>query len=71
MPIRAVPVRSETRIAFHVHDLGGDQEFRFNLPGAEMSAREVDEFMSVLRDETGRGDYVVGSGSPRLYKPRL
>lgn len=69
VPIRSVPVGGETRIAFHVHDLKGDQEFRFNLPGAEMSAREVDAFMKTLGEEVQAGDYVVGSGSLPAGKP--
>ena len=69
VPIRSVPVSGETRIAFHVHDLDKDEEFRFNLPGVEMSVHEVDAFMSALGEEVRPGDYVVGSGSLPAGKP--
>ena len=63
VPMRAVPVAGETRIAFHVRDIAGENEYRFNLPGAEMSNAEVDHLLRALGEETGPGDYVVGSGS--------
>ena len=69
IPIRSIPVRGETRIAFHVHDLAGDQEYRFNLPGAEMSEKEVTAILTAISEETREGDYVVGSGSLPAGKP--
>ncbi len=69
VPIRSVPVNGETRIAFHVHNLKDDQEFRFNLPGAEMTEREINAFMTALKEEVQAGDYVVGSGSLPAGKP--
>lgn len=69
IPIRAIPVRGETRIAFHVQDLRLDQEYRFNLPGAEMSDREVNAMLDALSASMREGDYVVGSGSLPAGKP--
>lgn len=63
VPMRPVPVRGETRIAFHVRDLRAGDEYRFNLPGAEMSADECAAVMRSLEMEAAPGDYVVGSGS--------
>lgn len=69
IPIRPIPVRGETRIAFHVQDLEGDHEYRFNLPGAEMTEAEVGAMLSAVAEATGEGDYVVGSGSLPGGKP--
>ncbi len=69
IPIRAIPVRGETRIAFHVQDLNNDHEYRFNLPGAAMTEAEVEAMLSAVREETRQGDYVVGSGSLPAGEP--
>lgn len=69
IPIRSIPITGQTRIAFHVRDQAGEQEYRFNLPGSPMSDREVDAFMNALREETKAGDYIVGSGSLPAGRP--
>lgn len=69
IPIRSIPVRGETRIAFHVQDLKADHEYRFNLPGAEMTDAEVNAILNAITEETCDGDYVVGSGSLPAGKP--
>ena len=63
VPMRAVPVAGETRIAFHVRDIEGDNEYRFNLPGEEMRPSEIDAVFRALEEEAGTDDFVVGSGS--------
>ena len=63
VPTRAIHVEGETRIAFHVRDLGEDREFRFNLPGASMTEGEVAAMLNAISELAGDGDYVVGSGS--------
>lgn len=63
VPTRPVAVAGETRIAFHVRDLKAGDEYRFNLPGAEMSGDECNALLRALEEETAAGDYVVGSGS--------
>lgn len=61
--MRAVPVSGETRIAFHVKDQSSGDEYRFNLPGGELSAEERAALLAALDEETSSGDVVVGSGS--------
>lgn len=63
VPSRAVPVAGETRIAFQVRDIAGDNEYRFSLPGAPMSADEAEAFLAAAEEEIKAGDYLVGSGS--------
>ena len=63
VPMRTIHVASETRIAFHVRDVATSDEYRFNLPGAQMSPDERKAMLAALDEETGEGDYVVGSGS--------
>lgn len=63
VPMRAVPVAGETRIAFHVRDIAGDNEYRFNLPGEELSNSEIEHVFRAIEEETREGDFVVGSGS--------
>lgn len=63
VPMRMIPIAGETRLAFHVRDNGKGDEYRFNLPGAEMSANELDRFFRAIREEADPGDYVVASGS--------
>jgi 6-phosphofructokinase 2 len=63
VPMRAVPAEGATRIAFHVHDLNTGDEYRFNLPGEEMSKKDADALLEAVEKETRKGDFVVGSGS--------
>jgi 6-phosphofructokinase 2 len=63
LPMRAVAVKGETRLAFHVRDLATSNEYRFNLPGSELSPGERQALLDALRDEAAPGDFVVGSGS--------
>ncbi len=61
--MRAIPVAGETRLAFHVHEQDKGDEYRFNLPGAAMSAAEVQSMLDALKEEARAGDIIVGSGS--------
>lgn len=63
VPMRAVHVSGETRLAFHVRDAATGDEYRFNLPGAELAMAERIAILDALEDEARAGDYVVGSGS--------
>jgi 6-phosphofructokinase 2 len=63
VPMRTIHVAAETRLAFHVRDLATSDEYRFNLPGSELSLVERAAFLTALDDEAKAGDYVVGSGS--------
>lgn len=63
VPMRTIHVAGETRIAFHVRDASTNDEYRFNLPGTEMSPDERKAMLAALDEETRTGDYVIGSGS--------
>lgn len=63
VPMRTIAVAGETRLAFHVRDAATNDEYRFNLPGAELASSDRAAFLEALRQEAGDGDYVVGSGS--------
>ncbi|OFX05338.1 MAG: hypothetical protein A3E78_01010 [Alphaproteobacteria bacterium RIFCSPHIGHO2_12_FULL_63_12] len=61
--MRAVHVSGETRLAFHVRDTSSGDEYRFNLPGAEISASERQALLDAIAQEVSEGDFIVGSGS--------
>ncbi|WP_428409605.1 1-phosphofructokinase family hexose kinase [Hyphococcus sp.] len=63
VPMRMIPIAGETRLAFHVKNAQEDNEYRFNLPGAEMTEDEIDRFLTAVREEADPGDFVVASGS--------
>ncbi len=63
IPMRMIPIAGETRLAFHVTNKKENNEYRFNLPGAEMSAPEIRRFFNAVREEAEPGDFVVASGS--------
>lgn len=63
VPMRMIPISGETRLAFHVKNEKDDNEYRFNLPGAEMSDADIERFMNAVREEAEPGDFVVASGS--------
>lgn len=63
VPMRTINVGGETRLAFHVRDVATTDEYRFNLPGSELSAEERQAFLGVIATEATAGDFVVGSGS--------
>lgn len=63
VPMHAIHVGGETRIAFHVRDVETGDEYRFNLPGSELSPSERQAILDAIGDEARDGDVVVGSGS--------
>lgn len=63
VPARTIDVAGETRLAFHVRDMATGEEYRFNLPGAELARPERQAILDAIEQEAGEGDYVVGSGS--------
>jgi 6-phosphofructokinase 2 len=63
VPMRMIPIAGDTRLAFHVNNHKEGNEYRFNLPGAEMSEAEIRRFFNAVREEADPGDFVVGSGS--------
>jgi 6-phosphofructokinase 2 len=58
-----VPVQQWTRENFVVVDKSSNNQFRFGMPGPELSAREADAFLAILDKLPSRPDVVVGSGS--------
>lgn len=63
VPMRMIPITGGTRLAFHVSNHRDGDEYRFNLPGAEMSDAELNRFFDAVREETDPDDFVVASGS--------
>ena len=63
VPMRMIPITGDTRLAFHVKNRDKSNEYRFNLPGAEMSEAEIRRFFNAVREEAEPGDFVVASGS--------
>lgn len=61
--MRTVPVTGETRLAFHVRDAATNDEYRFNLPGSELTSPERRALLGAVAEEARDGDFVVGSGS--------
>ncbi len=63
VPMLTVPVSGETRLAFHITERAQGNEYRFNLPGAQLSAADAKNLLDAVRDNAKPGGYVVGSGS--------
>ncbi|MEZ5921772.1 MAG: hexose kinase [Parvularculaceae bacterium] len=63
VPARAIRVKGETRLAFHVRELAHQREYRFNLPGEALLKIDIERILGAVRDEAGEGDFIVGSGS--------
>ena len=63
VPFKAITIAGQTRIAFHVRDLAGDEEYRFNLPGHKLTTAEADTLLAAVIHESREGDYIIGSGS--------
>jgi 6-phosphofructokinase 2 len=62
VPIAPVPITGNTRESFTVDEGRGGDQYRFVLPGPELSAEEIDAVLAAI---TGMGtvDYLVVSGS--------
>lgn len=63
IPHHPIEISGQTRIAFHVHDLSADSEYRFNLPGPVLTEGEVERLLSAIAQAAHEGDFVIGSGS--------
>ena len=59
----AVPIQGRTRESFSVHELATQHDFRFVLPGPELSASEVAACRQSLLAHAQPGSYWVLSGS--------
>ncbi len=60
---RIVPIAHETRTSLSVTARDTGAQFRFMLPGPELSAAEYDAMGRALAEEAATGDFVVVSGS--------
>jgi 6-phosphofructokinase 2 len=60
---RAVRVAANTRASFTVDETDTGQQFRFVLPGPELSEPEWRALLSAVADDMPVGGYVVPSGS--------
>jgi 6-phosphofructokinase 2 len=58
-----VPIEQHTRENFHVYEESTGQQFRFNLPGAELRESEWRRFLEILAGMDPKPDYLVLSGS--------
>ena len=63
VPMLTVPVAGETRLAFHIQERAQGNEYRFNLPGAHLTADDAKNLLDAVRENAKTGGYVVGSGS--------
>jgi 6-phosphofructokinase 2 len=60
---RPVEVQNWTRENFIVVESTTNRQFRFGMPGPELSEQEVESFLSLVEKLQPRPDVVVGSGS--------
>ena len=60
---RVVEVQAETRQDFYVSELSTGSQYRFILPGQQLSESEWQECLSSLASTTPAPKFVVGSGS--------
>jgi 6-phosphofructokinase 2 len=58
---RPVPIERMTRQNLIVFEQSSDRQFRFGMPGAELSEDEIDRVLDAVRENNG--DYLVASGS--------
>lgn len=59
----AIPINQWTRENLIVYETSTDRQFRFGMPGPEMSKEELDRCLHALQDLTPAPDYLVASGS--------
>lgn len=58
-----IPIQNWTRQNFIVVDKSNNQQYRFGLPGAEVSEKEWKQTLKDMESLCQKADYVVGSGS--------
>ena len=60
---RAIQIEGLTRTSLTVFERTTTQQYRFNLPGPEISPAEQERLLAALRDVLPRPTYLVASGS--------
>jgi 6-phosphofructokinase 2 len=63
VPYRRVKIAESTRESFTVNENSTGKQYRFVLPGPNVSRAEQTQCLDVLRDEAASAEFVVASGS--------
>lgn len=63
VPHVGVEIAGETRESFNISELGTGNQFRFLLPGPQLSGAETAACTDALKARVHAGDFVVASGS--------
>ena len=63
VPCQPLPIRNQTRENFIVFEESTDHQFRFGMPGAELSEEEWKDIIEKIATLDPAPDYVVASGS--------
>jgi 6-phosphofructokinase 2 len=63
VPYVTVAIAGDTREDFTANDASDGAQYRFVLPGPELSAAEFESFVAATRRESARASIVVASGS--------
>ncbi|OCB47945.1 phosphofructokinase [Mycobacterium malmoense] len=63
VPFRHIPIAAQTRESFTVNETSTGQQYRFVLPGPELTAPAQDECLDQLRLAAQSAEVVVASGS--------
>jgi 6-phosphofructokinase 2 len=63
VPFQAVPCEANTRICFNAGETDTGHEYRFVLPGAQLTAAELSRCVAALDAQLGPADILVVSGS--------
>lgn len=63
LSVRVIPVEGETRLSLGVMDRSTGTQFRFVLPGPDLTVEDGERVLRALSEESASGDFVVMSGS--------
>jgi 6-phosphofructokinase 2 len=63
VPFRDVPIAASTRESFTVNETSSGQQYRFVLPGPQLTLREQAHCLEQLRTAAESAEFVVASGS--------
>lgn len=63
VPFRRIPIGAQTRESFTVNETSTGQQYRFVLPGPELTVEEQEQCLEQLRNAAESAEFVVASGS--------
>ncbi|OBH14835.1 1-phosphofructokinase family hexose kinase [Mycobacterium sp. E3247] len=63
VPFRRIPIDAQTRESFTVNETSTGQQYRFVLPGPELTVAEQERCLDLLRIAAESAGFVVASGS--------